>query len=207
MLPAQVAQSYDQIAYRWASPELDRSDGIEQHKRAVGFISRRGAALDVGCGSSGRFFDLLRSQGFAVEGLDLSSEMLRIASARHPQVALYHAGICTWTPSRSYEFISAWDSIWHVPLPKQPSVLLKLCNALVPGGVFTSLREECRHPASFTTHKWECPCTTHRWAYPEFAACWVKVAVIFVISSSTSTHNPTPTSSRSVPDAADPVQR
>lgn len=135
MLPAQVAESYDRIAARWASPAFDRSNGIEQHKRAIGFTSRSGTALDVGCGCSGRFFDLLRSQGFAAEGLDFSAEMLRLAREADSGVTLYHADICDWTAPKPYDFISAWDSIWHVPLPKQRAVLLKLCAALHPGGV------------------------------------------------------------------------
>lgn len=135
MRPAQVAESYDRIAAKWTSPGFDRSNGMEQHKRAIGFTSRRGAALDVGCGSSGRFFDLLCSQGFAVEGLDLSPEMLRLARKAHPQVTLYQADICDWTVPKPYDFISAWDSIWHVPLQQQHTVLLKLCAALAPGGV------------------------------------------------------------------------
>jgi len=135
MHPAQIAESYDRIAAKWAGPDIDRAYGIEQHKRAIGFLSRRGAALDVGCGSSGRLMALLRSHGFAVEGLDFSCEMLRLARERDPQVTLHQAVICEWTVPRPYDFISAWDSIWHVPLTKQPSVLLKLCGALTPGGV------------------------------------------------------------------------
>jgi SAM-dependent methyltransferase len=135
MLPSEVAQSYDRIAARWADSDFDRSNGIEQHERAIGFTSQRGAALDVGCGSSGRFFDLLCSQGFEVEGLDLSPEMLKLARKAHPKITLHQADICDWKASKPYSFISAWDSIWHVPLAQQHSVLLKLCTALTPGGV------------------------------------------------------------------------
>ena len=140
MLPAQVAESYDRIAARWASPSFDRSQGMAQHKRALGFTSHRGAALDVGCGSSGRFLDLFGSEGFAAEGLDISSEMLRLAREAYPQFTFHQADICDWTAQTSYDFISAWDSIWHVPLPKQHYVLLKLCAALSIGGatIFTA---------------------------------------------------------------------
>src|SRR3982750_2049877 len=105
MLPAQVAESYDQIATAWASPSFDQNNGIEQHKRAIGFMSHRGTALDVGCGCNGRLIDLLLSQGFAAEGLDLSSEMLRLAREVHPQVTLHHADICDWSPPKTYDFI------------------------------------------------------------------------------------------------------
>ncbi|MDO9096167.1 MAG: class I SAM-dependent methyltransferase [Rubrivivax sp.] len=135
MRPDQVAESYDRIAGQWQGASFDRSNGMAQHRRALAFTPRRGAALDVGCGSSGRILDLLLAQGFTAEGLDLSVEMLRLARESHPQLTFHHADICEWTAPRPYDFISAWDSVWHVPLPMQPSVLLKLCRALTPGGV------------------------------------------------------------------------
>lgn len=135
MKPAEVAQSYDAIASRWAGDEVDRDNGVSVHLRALQFLARTGRALDVGCGSSGRFIDLLLQQGFAVEGLDLSSEMLRLARERHPQVVFHHADVCAWQPQGEYDFISAWDSVWHVPLVDQKAVWSKLMRALAPGGV------------------------------------------------------------------------
>lgn len=89
----------------------------------------------MGCGASGRIVALLLAQGFAVEGLDLSPRMLDLARARHPQVTLHHADICEWELPRQYALISAWDSIWHLPLASQEPVLRKLFAGLAPGGV------------------------------------------------------------------------
>jgi 2-polyprenyl-3-methyl-5-hydroxy-6-metoxy-1,4-benzoquinol methylase len=135
MNPAQVATSYDSLAARWTDAGFNRTNGIAPHLRALQFVQRRQKALDVGCGSSGRFIDVLIGQGFAVEGLDFSSEMLRLARLRHPHLVFHHADICTWTAPRTYDFITAWDSIWHVPLSSQREVLKKLCSALSPHGV------------------------------------------------------------------------
>lgn len=145
MNPAKVAASYDSLAERWASGGFNRTNGIAQHRRALQFVERRGKALDVGCGSSGRFIDLLIGEGFDVEGLDLSSEMLRLARLRHPSIVFYHADICAWTAPHGYDFITAWDSIWHVPLSSQRDVLGRLCSALSPRGViiFTAGGSDC----------------------------------------------------------------
>ena len=97
MDPSEVA-SYDSLAERWTSAGFDHTNGIAQH-------------MDVGCGSSGRFIDLLIAQGFDVEGLDLSSEMLRLARLRHPHIVFHHADICTWTPPGTYEYICSVHSI------------------------------------------------------------------------------------------------
>jgi trans-aconitate methyltransferase len=135
MTPEQIASSYNQIAQHWDCPEFDRSNGVQQHERALRFVSRYGEALDIGCGSSGRIIDLLLSRGFEVEGLDLSSEMLKRAKRHHPKVQFYQADICTWRFPKRYDFISAWDSIWHVPLSQQPAVLRKICGGLAQSGV------------------------------------------------------------------------
>lgn len=135
MTPDQVASSYDRLASVWDSAEFPRSNGIAQHERALQFVSTIGTALDVGCGSSGRLLDLLLAWGFQAEGLDLSPEMLQRARLRHPHVPFHLANICDWVLPRRYDFISAWDSIWHVPLAAQCGVIEKLCHGLAPQGV------------------------------------------------------------------------
>jgi SAM-dependent methyltransferase len=61
--------------------------------------------------------------------------MIDLARRRHPEVRFHHADVCQWVLPATYDFISAWDSIWHVPLDAHESVLDKLLNALNPGGV------------------------------------------------------------------------
>jgi SAM-dependent methyltransferase len=157
MDPRQTASNYDQLAAHWAGDAFNHQNGIAQHERALQFAPKSGQAIDVGCGSSGRIIRLLLSRGFEVEGLDLSAGMLALAKAKHPGVTFHHADICTWEFPRRYDFISAWDSIWHVPLPLHPAVLAKLCAALNPGGVLRSdqplpgpaaLPCGARHPAA-----------------------------------------------------------
>lgn len=134
MDPVSIGQSYDQIAERWSSPEHPLS-GLTAHERALRFVKHRGHALDVGCGCNGRFLDMLRTSGFQFEGVDVSRRMIALARERDPDVVFHHADIREWTPPRAYDFITAWDSVWHVPLESQPGVLEKLMNALAPGGV------------------------------------------------------------------------
>jgi 2-polyprenyl-3-methyl-5-hydroxy-6-metoxy-1,4-benzoquinol methylase len=134
--PSQVAAAYDQLADRWHSDAFPfPKNGIVQHERAIGFLKRRGRALDVGCGASGRIVEHLLGHGFSVEGLDVSARMLELARQRHPHVEFVQADICRWQTQTQYDFISAWDSIWHVPLDQHQAVLAKLLRALTPGGV------------------------------------------------------------------------
>lgn len=140
MNPKDQASNYDKIADHWNGERFNRKNGITQHKRALNFAAKNGRAIDIGCGSSGRIIDLLLDHGFEVEGLDFSTEMLKLARNRHPDVYFHHDDICVWKPKTKYSFISAWDSIWHVPLEFQAKVTSKLLDALEQNGViiFTS---------------------------------------------------------------------
>lgn len=140
MNPEQIAKSYDKLASHWSGDGFNRSNGIEQHRRALRFMSKRGKAIDIGCGSSNRIIDLLILEGFEAEGLDISPEMLRLARFAHPQVPFHLADICQWEFPEKYDFISAWDSIWHAPLSMHEAILAKLCNGLEDNGIliFTS---------------------------------------------------------------------
>ncbi len=131
----ETARSYDALAGHWNGDKFCRKNGIEPHRRAIRFSGKSGPAIDIGCGSSGRIIDLLQSSGFEAEGLDISEEMLRHARARHPGVLFHHADIVSWEFPRKYQFISAWDSVWHVPLEHQEPVLRKLCDGLAGQGV------------------------------------------------------------------------
>lgn len=133
-----TARAYDQLAERWRDDAFDPSNGIDPHRRALAFLDqeRAGWALNVGCGCNTRFNPLMRAHGLRIEGIDISARMIALAREADPEVLLHHADVATWQSARSYRFISAWDSIWHVALPEQRAVMLKLMGALEDGGVF-----------------------------------------------------------------------
>ena len=140
MTPKEIAQSYDNLASYWGGEDFNRENGIQQHERALRFLKSKETAIDIGCGSSGRIIELLTSAGFEVEGLDISSEMIRLAKERQPEQVFHLADICEWKFPKQYDFISAWDSIWHTPLEQHEPILQKLCTGLKEGGIliFTS---------------------------------------------------------------------
>jgi SAM-dependent methyltransferase len=135
MDPEAIGRQYDQIADHWQEPHL-QSNGVAQFEKAIRFTKNRGPALDIGCGSSGRFIDLLSRHGFVPEGLDVSQQMIALAKARHPRIRFYKADICTWNFPKKYDFVSAWDSTWHLPLSRQEPVLQRICGGLPHNGVF-----------------------------------------------------------------------
>lgn len=136
MEPKETGKAYDSITHIWQSDDFDMQNGIEAVTKAIHFTEQRGHALDIGCGCTGRFTRLLLEQGFTVEGLDVSAEMVKKARELHPDLTFYHQDIYEWKADKQYDFILAWDSLWHLPLEKQESVMRKVIQLLNHGGVF-----------------------------------------------------------------------
>lgn len=135
MTPEATGKAYDQITHRWQKPHFNFQNGIEQHKLALNFLNQKDKALDVGCGCTGRFIDLLQNEGFEAHGLDVSKNMIELAKQKHPESTFFHEDICEWEAQDKYDFITAWDSIWHVPLEQQSQVLTQLVSYLNPNGI------------------------------------------------------------------------
>lgn len=133
-----IASAYDTLAPNWLDGQFNGSNGVDQHMRALRFLARAvdgGWALNVGCGCNTRFNSLFREHGLKIEGVDISERMVALARGADPDVQLHHADICTWQTERTYRFVSAWDSIWHVQLEQQRPLMLKLLAMLDRGGV------------------------------------------------------------------------
>ncbi len=136
MKPEDIGKAYNQITHIWDSEKFDMNNGIAQHKKALSFVKNRGNALDIGCGCTGRFIELLVNEGFKPSGLDVSGKMLNMAQKRHPEIHFVQGDICDYELLEKYDFITAWDSIWHIPLSEQRNVLAKIIEGLNVGGVF-----------------------------------------------------------------------
>lgn len=133
---SKTAQSYNEIADFWSSEKFNSlKNGIAQYRRAIQFTPKRGKAIDIGCGSSGRLIDLFIQEGFEAEGLDISPVMVEKAKLKHPDVKFHLADIVSWDSEERYSFISAWDSVWHVPLHLQEQTTVKLLSLLDVEGV------------------------------------------------------------------------
>lgn len=150
MQPDDTGRAYDQIAHQWAVEGFLAGNGIAQHAAALVHASKGGVALDVGCGCNPRLPELLGANGFVVEGVDVSSAMIETARRLSPGVTHHLADIRDWALPRRYGFITAWDSLWHLPLADQLPVMRKLLRGLEPGGVMLFTMGGLDEPAEKT---------------------------------------------------------
>lgn len=90
--------------------------------------------LDYGCGT-GRWVDFFRGLGMEYTGVDLSPEMVRIASARFPDVyfaSLLGEGLPF--PSRTFDVVCSIAVIHHNRYEEQASILRELSRVIKPDG-------------------------------------------------------------------------
>lgn len=109
--------------------------GISMIDRAIQYCAEKRTVLDVGCGSGGRIINRLLENGFELTAIDVSEGMLQLAKENHPQVRFDKADIIEWETNDRFDLVVAWDSIFHLPLASQKSVVEKLCSFLNPQGI------------------------------------------------------------------------
>jgi ubiquinone/menaquinone biosynthesis C-methylase UbiE len=134
-----VRTAYDPVAATYAStiPGLSAESPLE-----VAFLDRfadevaatGGRVADVGCGP-GRITAYLASRGANVFGLDLSPQMIEVASVSYPDL-LFEVGTMTGLPSGDGELagVLAWYSTIHTPLDELDAVFAEFARVLQPGG-------------------------------------------------------------------------
>lgn len=129
--------TFDQDYFTKSSNYAGRYDSYNPPHKIAGYLReiRRlrpgGTLLDAGC-AFGRF---LRdaSRYFQCEGVDISTYALGLARGRLPEIPLYHHAIQTFRPGRTYDVVTAFDMLEHVP--DLDNALASLRRLLAPGGI------------------------------------------------------------------------
>jgi predicted TPR repeat methyltransferase len=130
-----LAKSYNEIADIWEADMRHSQYGLSMIGRAIEYCSTKKNALDVGCGSGGRIVGKIVEAEFRLDGIDISEAMLKIARTKHPGVVFKQADIRDWETDQQYDLIVAWDSIFHLPMSAQQTIIEKLCGMLSPQGI------------------------------------------------------------------------
>lgn len=138
--PAQnriVAQPYRSLEAELHDAFWDAEEAPGELPLMADFLRRQdGIALEIGCGS-GRLLLPLARQGFAIEGLELSGEMIALAqqraSAANHAVVLHQGDMTSWLPPRRYGSLLA--PAFTLQLAADPLETLRHWNSwLLPGG-------------------------------------------------------------------------
>jgi len=131
----ELGKNYNKIA-EWWTAQMEGSDyGMKYVQKAMSLAKKNAKVLDIGCGSSGRTIAEALNHGFEITGIDVSSEMIRIAKEKHPDIHFIVDDFSTWDSPELYDLIIAWDSLFHAPKELQGKLTAKMCNLIKKDGV------------------------------------------------------------------------
>lgn len=128
------AQYYDEI---YASIDKDYE---AEAKKAHRFIQKHKQTngktlLDVACGTG--FHASLLSKYYEVEGLDLGSEMLKVARKKHPEIRFHQGDMTDFDLQRQFDaIVCLFSSIGYVKTrARLQKAIQNMGRHLLPGGV------------------------------------------------------------------------
>ena len=137
-----VARSYDVMHQRYAQWGGGHSGRRRQAIDSVigpGLIQPGQAALDLGCGTGQLATAYLVERGLQVTGVDISAASVAAAESLLPQARFMVADMASvqFAP-RSFDLVTAFYSIIHVPRAEHSALFTQIANWLRPGGLFVA---------------------------------------------------------------------
>ena len=164
-----VRDGYDRLAPRF-SPACFGTPDETYHpwlESVTAGLERGAPVLDLGCGNGRPAALRLAERGFRAWGVDISSEQLSRAREAVPDAEFIEADLAAvdFGPA-SFDAITAFYSIIHVPLDKQPALFARITGWLRPSGRFAAV---LGHTAwTGEERDWlETPGVTMRWSHAD----------------------------------------
>jgi SAM-dependent methyltransferase len=142
-----VSAGYDTMHGRyadWAGRHTSRRQHYLVRAARMGVL-KGGDALDLGCGTGRHVTASLAEAGFRVTGLDVSARSIEAARRELPSVRFLVGDMATASfPPGSFDLVTAFYSIIHLPREEHGEVLRRAAGWLRPGGgLIASLGASC----------------------------------------------------------------
>ncbi|MGH8990865.1 MAG: class I SAM-dependent methyltransferase [Acidimicrobiia bacterium] len=136
-----VVAGYDAIHDRydeWAGYDPSRRVHYLDLAWRLGLV-RLGDALDLGCGTGRHATALLAAGGFRVTGLDASARSIEAARSQVPSANFVVCDMASVRfPARSFDLITAFYSIIHLPRDDHGPLFSRVAKWLRPGGTLVA---------------------------------------------------------------------
>ena len=142
-----VSAGYDTMHGRyadWAARDTSRRQHYLMRAARMGLL-KGGDVLDLGCGTGRHVTASLAAAGFRVTGLDVSGRSVETARRELPSVRFLVGDMATVTfPAGSFDLVTAFYSIIHLPREEHGELLRRVAGWLRPGGgLIASLGASC----------------------------------------------------------------
>lgn len=129
-----VKTGYDIGAADYAA-QRDQFESIKYLEMFSTLVEKGKTVLDVGCGAGRPVDEYLVTQGFAVNGIDLSENMIALAKENVPE-AFYEVKDMTTLKEGEYcvNGIVSFYAIFHTPKEQHQEILRKFASFMPNGG-------------------------------------------------------------------------
>ena len=129
-----IISFFDRCAPQWDA-DLIRDDDIIGKILDLGNVTSGADVLDVACGTGVLFPDYFARNVGSLTGIDISSEMVKIACEKFPQVEILCADVEEAAFDKKFDCIMVYNAFPHFPNPEH--LIEVLSNLLKPGGTLT----------------------------------------------------------------------
>ena len=126
-----IAAFFDKCAPWWDADMIRKEDIITKILDNGGI--RQGVhVLDVACGTGVLFPDYLQRGAASVTGIDISQEMVKVASAKFPEISVICGDVEEVQFDRQFDCVMVYNAFPHFPNPHK--LIQTLAGLVKPGG-------------------------------------------------------------------------
>ncbi|MFV2119446.1 class I SAM-dependent methyltransferase [Streptomyces sp. Act-28] len=132
-----AAEVFDEVGAGYEEVFADVPGQLAALDWLVGSLPAAARVLDVGSGTGRPTAERLVRAGFAVTGIDVSAEMVRIARERVPGARFEQADVRTFeAPEGGYDAVCAFFPLLVMDQPEVAGSLTRMASWVAPGGAF-----------------------------------------------------------------------
>jgi SAM-dependent methyltransferase len=134
-----VASGYDLIAEAYLERYGRSAVRDDRLRKLIALLPENARILDLGCGAGIPVAREIAARGFEVIGVDDSVRQIELARANVPAAEFLQADMTSvqFSPA-SFDAISAFYSITHVPREEHAALFRQIATWLKPGGAFVA---------------------------------------------------------------------
>ena len=129
-----IISFFDRLAPQWDA-DMIRSDEIINLILDTADVTSGKDVLDVACGTGVLFPDYLKRNVGSLTGIDISTEMAKIAKEKFPQVQVICGDVEETLFDKKFDCIMVYNAFPHFPNPER--LIKVLASWLKPGGTLT----------------------------------------------------------------------
>lgn len=154
-MKSKTHQFYDTYAKQWADYKTNSFFYEKQFRLFEKLLKKGDSVLDIGC-AYGIHAPLFLGIGRKLKyfGIDLSSEMVKLAKSRYPQMQFKTADVIKFKSAKKFDSFWSAATLMHVPKENWDKMLSNIEANMKPGAIgFISLVEKRPNPASKTDQR------------------------------------------------------